>query len=122
VYHHHDEILNSLSHLTLHCNNTANPGSLVNARATSKSVYLDIIKGWAEYFSLTSMTKPPGGLGGPTHPHPTPFEKTLFSNFGAKVHINGAKIQIMAPKIKYVAPKLKHVAPKFIDLTPNSNA
>jgi len=76
-------------------------------------------KGWAEPFFPTPMSKPPGGPGGPTHPPSKPWDKTVFSIFGAKVQIYGA--QYLAPKFKYKAPKLKHVALKFKYLTPNSN-
>jgi len=36
------------------------------------------IKGWAEYFSPTPMTKPPGGPGGPTQPPPHPSKRLYF--------------------------------------------
>ena len=36
--------------------------------------------------------------GEPTHPPPTPCEKTIFSKFGANIQICGAKIQILDPK------------------------
>ena len=53
-------------------------------------------------------------------PPPIPFEKTLFSDFGATIQISGTKNQIYSAKNKIYAPKLKYVAPKIKYLTPNS--
>jgi len=73
------------------------------------------VKGYAEYFFATPMPKPPGGPGGPwgalgdpggpTHLPQTSCEKTLFSDFGAKIQIYGAKFKYLASK--HVAPQLK---------------
>jgi len=61
-------------------------------------------------------------------PPPTPFEKTLFLDFGPKFKYTAPKFKYTAPKFKYMAPKfkctaqkLKYVAPKFKYLTSNSN-
>ena len=52
-----------------------------------KKQEIPLTRVWADYFSPTPTTKPPGGPGGPTHPPPHSSKRLYFRILGQKVNI-----------------------------------
>jgi len=77
------------------------PSSLRTLSPTKRDIHAGVreSRGMRNIFSRHRCLNLPevlGDPGGPPHPPQTSCEKTLFSNFGAKIQIYGAKFKCLA--------------------------